>query len=470
MSDSGTSFQRRSEEALRDTRLRAALRLATGRLAAGRLRAFEAMPRADTLRDRARRIRAHTLSRLDTYLARFADAAESQGAIVHWASTAADATEYVAQLARERGARSAVKSKSMVSEEVELNAVLEAAGVRVVETDLGEYVVQVSADTPSHIIVPIVHRSREDVAVLFRDKLGALDEDVADVPAITAFTRRLLRQEFLQADIGISGANFAVAETGSICLVTNEGNGRLTTTCPRLHIALVGIERVVPTLEDLGVMLQLLARSATGQKLSVYTSLITGPRRAGEPDGPEELHIVLVDNGRSSILGGELAEILACIRCGACLNICPVYQHVGGHAYASVYPGPIGSVFTPGTRGIATCPELPHASTLCGACRDACPVRIDIPRLLLQLRQDGRKAGLAPVWLRAGVALYGLAASRPWLYRASARAARFATRLAASDGWLPRLPGPLSGWTRHRDFPALAARSFVETRRARRRP
>jgi L-lactate dehydrogenase complex protein LldF len=465
------AVHRRVAAALGDLRLRHAIEEATGRLDTARQREMGLLRDADALRDRARRVRAHTIAALDRYLGQFADTAAHQGARVFWAETAADANRYVTELARARGVRLAVKSKSMVSEELELNHALEASGVRVVETDLGEFVVQLAGDHPSHIIAPIVHRTRDEVAELFRQKLRARDEEVADIPAMTAFARRTLRQEFLAADMGISGANFAVAETGSVCIVTNEGNGRLTTTAPRLHVALVGIERVVPTVDDLGVMLQLLARSATGQKLSVYTNIITGPRRrtpsgvpapAGtEPDGPDELHIVLVDNGRSRILGGELAEILYCIRCGACLNACPVYRTIGGHAYGSVYPGPVGAVFTPALYGTDAWSELPHASSLCGACREVCPVRIDIPRLLLTLRADRRSVALAPRWLRAAVAAYASAAVRPWLFRAGARLASTATRLLARGGWISRLPGPLGAWTDHRDFPAMAPRSFT---------
>ena len=471
--DPRAAFHRRVSAAVVDLRLRHAVEDATNRLDTGRQREMALLQDADALRDRARQIRAHTIATLDRYLARFADAAERQGTHVFWADTAADANRYVTDLARARGIRLAVKSKSMVSEELELNNALERAGVRVVETDLGEFVVQLAGDHPSHIIAPIVHWTRGEVADLFRRKLGADDDEVSDIPAMTALARRTLRQEFLAADMGISGANFAVAETGSLCIVTNEGNGRLTTSAPRLHVALVGIERVVPRVEDLGVMLQLLARSATGQKLSVYTNIITGPRRrspsdgpvhaGAEPDGPDELHVVLVDNGRSRVLGGELAEILYCIRCGACLNGCPVYRAIGGHAYGSVYPGPVGSVLTPALQGIEECSELPHASSLCGRCLEVCPVRIDIPRLLLRLRADARSVALAPRWLRTALSLYASAAERPWLFRAGGRLASLGTRLLARDGWITRLPGPVSAWTDHRDFPAMARRSFTDS-------
>jgi L-lactate dehydrogenase complex protein LldF len=285
---------------------------------------------------------------------------------------------------------------------------------------------------------------------------------------MTAAARESLRAEFLSADMGISGVNFGVAESGTLALVENEGNGRLTTTAPRIHVACMGIERLVPTLDDLGVMLQVLARSATGQKITVYTNLLTGPRHPGEPDGPDELHVVLVDNGRSGVLGTELAEILYCIRCGACLNACPVYQQVGGHAYGSVYPGPVGAVLTPALGGVAPWSDLPHASSLCGACREVCPVRIDLPRMLLELRDEGHRAGKTPLWLRMGLPVYRIVATNSMLFKLAVAFARLATRLLASNGWLTRLPPPLSGWTAHRDFPAFARESFSEQFRKRR--
>lgn len=464
MTTSNITFYDRVEVALKDAQLHTALNIGTTRFVEARARALADLPEAEALRDHTRRIRAHTIARLDRYLAQFADAVGQAGGHVYWAETAEEATHYVTELARARGVKSAVKSKSMVSEELELNRALEEAGVRVVETDLGEYILQLANEKPSHIIAPAIHKTRNEIAALFREKLNATEIDLADVPKMTALARRALRVDFLQADMGISGVNFGVAETGSICLVTNEGNGRLTTTVPPIHVAMMGIERLVPTMEDLGVMLQILARSATGQKLSVYTSIITGPRKYNlldeEPDGPDELHVVLVDNGRTQILGSELAEILYCIRCGACLNACPVYQQIGGHAYGSVYPGPMGSVVTPGLFGIEPWSELPHASSLCGACREVCPVRIDIPRMLLKLRDAGTRAGLAPLWLKLGIRLYRFAALRPALFRLGGRLSSWTTRLPARDGWLRKLPGPLSAWTNHRDFPSFAPKSF----------
>ncbi|MEX1281362.1 MAG: LutB/LldF family L-lactate oxidation iron-sulfur protein [Acidimicrobiia bacterium] len=416
-------------------------------------------PDFDALRDRARAIRLATLADLAGHLERFAEAAEARGTVVHWASDAAEANAIVTGVVRSVDGKRVVKGKSMVTEEIELNAALEAAGVEVTETDLGEFVVQLSGDRPSHIIAPILHKTREDVARVFATELG---EAYTDEPtALNAIARRHLRQRFLSADVGITGANLAVAENGTIALVENEGNGRLTTTLPRVHVVLLGMERLVPTMEDLGVVLDVLARSATAQELTVYTNLVHGPRRPDDPDGAEELHVVVVDNGRSAMLGGDLAEILACIRCGACLNVCPVYQEIGGHAYGSVYPGPIGSVVSAGLWGVDPWSDLAHASTLCGACREVCPVRIDIPHLLAAVRAHGVEAGLAPGWLSRGIGRFGRIADDERRWRRWEGLARFGSAfLPTDDGWLTRLPGPGRGWTDHRDLPRPAKRPF----------
>lgn len=454
------TFYERVDDAIHDAQLQTALTRTTAALRLGRGNAFANLPEGDALRDHARRVRAHTIANLDKYLGQFADAVEGLGGHVHFAETAVSANDYILKLAADRGVKTVVKSKSMVSEELEIREEMEARQMHVVETDLGEYIIQIADEKPSHIIAPAIHKTREDVATLFRDKLGANEQELSSVSEMTQFARRHMRKDFMNADMGITGCNFAVAETGSISLVMNEGNGRLTTTTPRIHVVIMGMERIVPTMEDLGVMIQILARSGTGQKISVYTNIITGPRRPHEPDGADELHVVILDNGRSNLLNGELAEILYCIRCGACLNACPVYQNVGGHAYGSVYPGPVGSVVTPGLYGVDPFKELPHASTLCGACQEVCPVRIDIPRLLLELRQEVTEIGGNPAWLRAGIGAYAFAARRPSLFHAGGGISRFATNLIARDGWIGKLPGPLSGWTQSRDFPKFANRSF----------
>lgn len=456
----GGSFHDRVERALGDPQLHIALDRGTAHANAKRQNAMAGFPDSNAVRDRARLIRAHTISRLDTYLAQFATSVETAGGHVHFAKDADSARQIILQLTQAHGVKLAVKSKSMISEEIGLNRALEAAGMTVVESDLGEYIIQLAGEPPSDIVAPAIHKTKEQVGELFHQKLGVpLTNDPMQMAAVA---REKLRQVFLTADVGISGVNFGVAETGTICLVTNEGNGRLTTTAPRLHIALMGIERLVPALDDLSVLLQVLARSATGQKLSVYTTLLTGPRRAGEADGPDEMHVVLVDNGRSRVLGSEVAEILYCIRCGACLKTCPVFREIGGHAYGSVYPGPVGSVLTPALGGINLWSDLPQASSLCGACREACPVRIDLPGLLLKERDEAARAGKLPLWLRVGLWVYRAAAIHPVLFGAATTLTRWTTRLLSlpGHGWLSWAPPPLSGWTDHRDFPAFAARPF----------
>lgn len=452
------TFYERVDTALHDAQLHMALDRATGRFTALRAKAFASLADADGVRDRARLIRAHTLSKLDVYLAQFADAVEAVGGHVHWAVDSEAVGRIMLDIARRNNVKRIVKGKSMVSEEVELNHALLADGIDVIETDLGERIIQLAGETPSHIIAPVIHKTKEQIGELLHEKLGA---PLTHIPEeITATARESLRQDFLSADMGITGVNFGVADSGTICIVTNEGNGRMTSSLPRVYVALMGIERIVPMFDDLGVMLQVLSRSATGQKLTVYTNLITGPRRDGEPDGPDEMHVVLVDNGRSRVLAGEMAEILYCIRCGACLNVCPVYQQVGGHAYGSVYPGPVGAVLTPALGGIAQWSELPHASSLCGACREVCPVRINIPRMLLELRDEGHRAGKSPLWLKSGLGMYRIAATHPRLFKLALFFARISTRLVGRSGWLKRLPAPLNGWTKQRDFPSFAREPF----------
>lgn len=459
---SNVTFHDRVDDALRNQILHTALDRATGRFQSLRANALAELQDADVVRDRARLIRAHTLSKLDTYLEQFVANVEKAGGHVHFARDANALNEIVNEIARTRNVRGVVKGKSMISEETHLNHALEAEHIRVVETDLGEYIVQLAGETPSHIVAPAIHKTKEEIGELFHQKINIPYTD--DPALMTAAARRVLRREFLDADMGISGVNFGVAETGSICLVENEGNGRLTTTAPRIHVALMGIERLVPNLDDLSVMLQVLARSSTGQKITVYTNLITGPRRDGEGDGPDELHVILLDNGRSKVLATEVAEILYCIRCGACLNACPVYREIGGHAYGSVYTGPVGAVLTPALEGIAPWGDLPHASSLCGACRQVCPVRIDIPRMLLVERDWATRAGKLQRWLRLGLRMYSFTVTRPTLFKLATTAGRWGSRLvgASSGGWIRSLPPPLNGWTQSRDFPAFAQKSFSE--------
>src|SRR5436190_17273274 len=390
------TFDANARAALNDVQLRGALRYATTLFGKRRLEAARSLDNWEELRSRARAIKDETLLHLDRYLEEFSANAEKFGAQVHWARDAAEANAIVCKLARERGARLAVKSKSMATEEIHLNAALEREGIAAVETDLGEYIIQLAGETPSHIIAPAIHKTKGQVAELFAKELKR--EVAADPEVLTRLARGELRDKFLRADLGITGANFAVADTGSVVLVTNEGNGRMVTSLPRVHVAVMGIEEVGPSMTDLMVFLQILAKSATGQKLSVYTTLVQGPRRPGELEGPDEFHLVLLDNGRINQLAGPLREALYCLRCGACLNVCPVYRQTGGHAYGHTYPGPIGILLTAMLNGPGAVKDLAHASSLCGACAEACPVRIDIPRMLIELRREVDEKRIAP-WI-----------------------------------------------------------------------
>jgi len=425
-----------------------------------REKAVDEFPLMEHLRDRSRAIRLHALSNLDRLLDHFADRVGAAGGKVHWADDAAEANRIVLDILQRTDSKLVVKSKSMVSEEIEVNHHLESEGIEVVETDLGEFIVQLAEDSPSHIIAPVLHMTRQDVGEVFAEKLGVPYTD--DPFELNRIAREHLRPIFLKADAGISGVNLAVAESGSVILVTNEGNGRMVTTAPRVHIALMGMERIVSRWQDAAVVLETLARSATGQKLSVYTNVVTGPRKEEDPDGPEEVHVVIIDNGRSDILSGDTAEILACIRCGACLNVCPVYRTAGGHAYGTVYSGPVGSIVTPGLHGMDPWWELPYASTLCGACEEVCPVRIQIPSMLLKLRQRAAAEGRLPGWLQRGMSRYARTVTVPTKW---ARAKKWAHRLSALisvRGWIRRMPGPGRGWTSSRDFPQPAKESFQE--------
>jgi L-lactate dehydrogenase complex protein LldF len=428
---------------------------ATLRLASGRVAAWAGVEDVEALRERGHAIRMAAIDDLDAHRDRFVAALESAGGTAHLAATAEDACRVVARICSERGATLAAKSKSMLSEEIGLNAALQAAGVRVVETDLGEYLVQLAGGHPVHIIAPALEKTAEDVAALLSAVEGAPVEPRLE--ALAQAARRQLRRVFETADVGITGANFAVAETGSICLVTNEGNGGLVTALPPVQVALLGVERLVPTLDDLTVLLQLLARSGTGQTLTTYTRLLTGARRADEADGPEELHVVIVDNGRTRLREGRYREMLACIRCGACLNVCPVYRKAGGEAYSPVYSGPMGAVLVPLLRGLERRPELPHASSLCGACTAACPVKIPLHELLLELRRDLVDRRIASRGERLAFAVWSLLWSRPALYRLSTTAARIGRPLGG-------LVGPGRRWAAGRELPPFARRRFRDRR------
>ena len=442
-------FREVAQAKLADRGSLAALEVATGRFHTAHVEAWEELSDVEGLRERAREIRTRTIADLDRHLADFTRAVEERGGRVHRCVTAEEARERIVEICRAAGARLAVKSKSMASEEIRLNEALEAAGVRPIETDLGEYILQLAGEHPVHIIAPAIEKTAAEVAELFSQVEGK--EVPAELERLLQAARGQLREAFLTADVGITGANFGVAETGSICLVTNEGNARLTSSLPPVHIALMGMERVVPSLADLAVLLRLLARSATGQRLTAYTTLVTGPRRAGEEDGPEELHVVVLDNGRSRLRGGRYSEMLNCIRCGACLNVCPVYRKAGGGAYGPVYSGPMGAVLAPLLAGLEHAPALPHASSLCGACTAACPVKIPLHELLLELRSDLVEGGVASRLERLGFALWALAWSSPLGYRLSTTLARVGRPLAG-------LAGPGRTWAAGRALPLLPRR------------
>lgn len=448
-----------SERAVRDMALQRTLRVAMPAFRRQRDAAAAEVPDWEDLRTAGAAIKDHVLAHLATYLTQLETQVVAHGGVVHWAADAAEARRIIADLAHARAVRRVVKSKSMTTEEIEVNPALEAAGVEVTETDLGEFIVQLAGERPSHIVVPALHRSAAAVAELFARTLGIRSSDRPEDLARVA--RETLRARFLAAEMGISGVNFAVAETGTVAIVENEGNARLTTTRPRIHVAVMGIEKVVPRLADLGVMLRLLAPSATGQRASVYVSLITGPRRPGEPDGPDELHLVILDNGRTRLLADPgLRESLRCIRCGACMNACPVFERTGGHAYGSVYPGPIGAVITPAFEGLDRAGELPFASTLCGACAEVCPVRIDLPRMLLELRGRAVRAGQIGRLDRLFARGWTFVMGSPGRLRLLGAAGRLLQRLVVRRDRIERLPFPLAGWTAHRTAPPLAAQSF----------
>ncbi|MBX3015639.1 MAG: iron-sulfur cluster-binding protein [Caldilineaceae bacterium] len=454
-------YQERVDAALNDRHLQTALARATVRMSGQRLTAMQTVD-GQTLRDQVRQMKEYVLRNWPDLLEQLEQNLVANGAQVHWARDAAEANQIIVAIARRANVKKVVKAKSMATEEIHLNHALEEAGMTAIETDLGEYIIQLNQEPPSHIVAPVIHRRLEDIAAILQEKLDM--PPTLDPETMCALARAKLRQEFLTAEMGVSGCNFAIAETGTICIATNEGNGRLSSTMPRVYVALMGIEKLVPTVEDAFLQYQALCRSATGQQTTVYLSMTNGPRQPGDADGPEEFHVVLLDNGRSDLLANGYGEALLCIRCGACLNVCPVYREIGGHAYGSTYSGPIGAVISPMLpMGVTQANKLPHASSLCGACREACPVKIDLPRLLLDLRNDQVQTGDSPFFDRAAMTGFIQTMKSRSRYEQAGKLASVATQLMATQGGnLKFMPPPLNGWTQSRDFPAFARKSFRE--------
>ena len=462
-------FSEQAADALKD----AALQRALGNMRVGfiekRRKAADKLPEFEDLRDQGVAIKDHTLAHIDLYLEAYEKKVVEAGGQVHWARDAEEARQSVLKICRDAGARTVTKGKSMIGEEMHLNPFLEANDIEPVETDLGEYIIQLRHETPSHIIAPAIHVNMEQVADAFREHHTGLaaDRRLDEGPDLLAEARAELRDRFIEADVGITGANFLIAETGSSIIVTNEGNGDLTQTLPRVHIVLASLEKVVPTLEDATTLMRLLARSATGQEMSVYTTVSTGPRRASDMDGPEAYHVILLDNGRSSLYGTEFQDVFRCIRCGACLNHCPVYGAIGGHAYGTVYPGPIGKVLSPALMGIDKAGKLPNASSFCGRCEEVCPMRIPLPKLMRHWREEEYDRKLNPAPVRWGLGLWAWAVRRPALYRFGARFAIAGMAfLGRKRGHLKSLP-MAGGWTAHRNLPAPQGATFHDLWRKR---
>ena len=457
------SFRARAAKALGDKGLQRALANVPGGFIVKRAKARAKLAEFDALRDEAAAMKRHVLDNLHGYLAAFIENAERAGAKVHLARTPEEANTIITGILKARGARRVTKGKSMVSEEIELNAALERAGLEVVETDLGEYIIQLRGEKPSHIVAPAIHLSRKDIEPAFRKAHAALPPErrLVEKTDFVNEARAVLREKFRSADAGITGANLLIAESGSTVLVTNEGNGDLTASLPETHVVISSIDKIVPTREDASLILRLLARSATGQEITSYTSFFTGPRRDGDIDGPEEMHIVLLDNNRSEILAGPFSDILRCIRCGACLNHCPVFGAVGGHAYGGVYPGPMGEVLSPALHGIGETSDMVDACTMCGRCGEVCPMRIPLPMLIRKWRFRAFEEGHGKPAVRYGLRAWAWLARHPALYALTASSgARLLKLLAAGRGAIRRLPG-LSGWTGVRDLPAPEGRTFT---------
>ncbi|MRH43757.1 iron-sulfur cluster-binding protein [Aquibacillus halophilus] len=453
-------FTNRIDKGLGDDFMRGAVRSAQGRLQTNRAKAAEELGDWEEWRTLGQEIRQHTLENLDFYLQQLSEQVANRGGHVYFAETADDANQYVSEVIAKKNAKKVAKAKSMVTEEIGLNEVLEANGCEVVETDLGEYILQIDDhDPPSHIVAPALHKNKEQIRDVFKEKLGYTNSEKPE--ELTLFAREQLRKEFLSADVGITGCNFAIAESGSFALVTNEGNARMVSTLPKTQITVMGMERIVPTWEELDVLVSLLTRAAVGQKLTSYVTALTGPKDEGDVDGPEEFHLVIVDNGRSKMIGTEFQEALHCIRCAACINVCPVYRHVGGHAYGSIYPGPIGAVITPVLGGYEDYKELPYASSLCGACTEVCPVKIPLHEQLILHRQkiveEEKKSDLVE---RLAMQGFSMITSSSKLFNVSTRMAPFLVTPFVKDGVIVKGPGQIKSWTNIRDLPVPQKERF----------
>ncbi|WP_202077830.1 LutB/LldF family L-lactate oxidation iron-sulfur protein [Caldalkalibacillus salinus] len=463
MAPKGETVKDRAQVALNDEFLRNAVKFTTEKLRKGKKSASEEHGNWEAWRERGRQIRLHTIAHLDYYLNQFVEHARAQGVHVHFAETGQEAADITMKIAEHKQAETVVKSKSMVSEEIHINEAFEKEGIASVETDLGEYIIQLAHEAPSHIIIPAIHKNRYQVAELLSKEAG--EELPPETTALAGFARKKLREKFLEADIGMTGCNFAIAESGSMILFENEGNARMVSTVPKTQITLMGMERIIPTWDDLEVMATLLPRSATGQKLTVYMSGITGPKRAQDGDGPEEMHVIILDNGRSHQLGDpEFQELLNCIRCGACLNACPVYRHIGGHSYGSTYSGPIGAVLTPAlNQNVAEWDDIANASSLCGACYEACPVKIPLHDMLVYLRRRKAEAGHTPLSERAGFKGYQYVMGNHKRFSRALKAGRVGQKTVLKDGRSKLNLGPLKAWTAYRHAPSIHQQSFRES-------
>lgn len=455
---SDIDFKTRIRQQIDDPVMRKAIAGAQERIGANRQKMVEELGHWEAWRERASQIRNHVLDNLDAYLYQLSEKVTENGGHVFFAATKEEATQYILQVAQAKRAKKIVKSKSMVTEEIGMNHVLQQAGIEVIETDLAEYILQLDGDAPSHIVVPAIHKDRQQIRRVLHDRLGY---DGPDTPeAMTRFIRQKIREDFLSADIGVTGCNFAVAETGSVCLVTNEGNARMCTTLPKTHIAVMGMERLAPTFEEVDVLITLLARSAVGARLTGYNTWLTGPREAGNVDGPEEFHLVILDNGRSQVLGSAFRDVLRCIRCGACMNTCPAYRHIGGHGYGSIYPGPIGAVISPLLGGYRDFKDLPYACSLCTACDSVCPVQIPLSKLILRHRRVMAEQGMTPKAEKRAIKMFAYANSHPGLWKVGMVAGAQAASWFIKGGKAPLNIGAIGDWTEARDLPEADGESF----------